>query len=126
MTPPQSNGRDPEKTRRSGRSSSKAASDSPMRRADELQRQMTIEEKAMQLSSVFPLALFDTKGTNRSQLDALLENGIGHISAIGLIGYKTPELMAKLINAVQRYLVTDTRLKIPAICTTRRCVASSR
>jgi beta-glucosidase len=76
---------------------------------------MTIEEKAMQLSSVFPLALFDTKGPNRSQLDALLKNGIGHVSALGLIGYKTPEVMAKLINAVQRYLVTETRLKIPAI-----------
>ena len=37
---------------------------------------MTIEEKAMQLSSVFPLALFDTRGTNHSQLDALLKNGI--------------------------------------------------
>jgi beta-glucosidase len=48
---------------------------------------MTIEEKAMQLSSVFPLALFDTKGTNRSQLDATLKHGIGHVSALGLIGH---------------------------------------
>jgi len=45
-------------------------------RADALLRQMTIDEKAMQLSSVFPLALFDTRGTNHSQLDALLKNGI--------------------------------------------------
>jgi beta-glucosidase len=94
----------------------------PMQRADALLRQMTIEEnqmtieeKAMQLSSVFPLALFDTAGTNRSQLDALLKNGIGHVSALGLIGHKTPEALAKAVNAVQRYLVTETRLKIPAI-----------
>jgi beta-glucosidase len=86
-----------------------------MQRADELLRKMTIEEKAMQLSSVFPLALFDTKGTNRSQLDALLRNGIGHVSALGLIGHKTPEQLAKSVNAIQRYLVTETRLKIPAI-----------
>jgi hypothetical protein len=46
----------------------------------------------MQLSSVFPLALFDTQGTNHSQLDALLKNGIGHVSAFGLIGHKTPDL----------------------------------
>jgi predicted histidine transporter YuiF (NhaC family) len=78
------------------------ASLTAMQRAEELLRQMTIEEKAMQLSSIFPLALFTTKGVNRSQLDALLKNGIGHISAIGLIGYKTSELMAKLINAVLR------------------------
>ena len=49
--------------------------DTAMQRAEELVRQMTIEEKAMQLSSVFPLALFDIEGTNRSQLDALLKNG---------------------------------------------------
>ena len=55
---------------------------------------MTVEEKAMQLSSVFPLALFDSKGMNHSQLDALLKNGIGHVSALGLIGHKTPETLA--------------------------------
>jgi hypothetical protein len=87
----------------------------PMQRADELLRQMTVEEKAMQLSSLFPLALFDTKGTNHSQLDALLKNGIGHVSALGLIGHKTPEVLAKSVNAIQRYLVTETRLRIPAI-----------
>ena len=69
----------------------------------------------MQLSSVFPLALFNTEGTNHSQLDALLKNGIGHVSALGLIGHKTPETLAKSVNAIQRYLVTETRLKIPAI-----------
>jgi hypothetical protein len=69
----------------------------------------------MQLSSVFPLALFDTNGTNHSQLDALLKHGIGHVSALGLIGHKTPETLAKSVNAIQRFLVTETRLKIPAI-----------
>jgi hypothetical protein len=39
-----------------------------MQRADELLRKMTIEEKAMQLSSVFPLALFNTDGTSHRQL----------------------------------------------------------
>ena len=87
----------------------------PLQRAEALLHQMTIEEKAMQLSSVFPLALFDTDGTSRSQLDALLKNGIGHVSALGLIGHKTPEQLAKSVNAIQRYLVTETRLKIPAI-----------
>jgi beta-glucosidase len=86
-----------------------------MQRAEMLLRQMTLEEKAMQLSSVFPLALFNTEVTNRGQLDAQLKNGIGHVSALGLIGHKTPEQIAKAVNAIQRYLVTETRLKIPAI-----------
>jgi beta-xylosidase len=92
-----------------------APSAAAMERVDALLRQMTVEEKAMQLSSVFPLALFDTKGTNHSQLDALLKNGIGHVSPLGLIGHKTPQQLAKAVNAIQRYLVTETRLKIPAI-----------
>jgi hypothetical protein len=77
----------------------KTRSGRPTQRADALLRTMTIEEKAMQLSSVFPLALFDTKGTNHSQLDAQLKNGIGHVSALGLIGHKTPEALAKAVNA---------------------------
>ena len=93
----------------------KSATSDAMQRADELLRQMTIEEKVMQLSSVFPLGLFNTEGTNHSQLDALLKDGIGHVSALGLIGHKTPEVLAKAVNAIQRYLVTETRLKIPAI-----------
>jgi beta-glucosidase len=97
------------------RAEARASSASAIDRAEGLLRQMTIEEKAMQLSSVFPLALFDTQGTNRAQLDALLKHGIGHVSALGLIGHKTPETLAKSVNAIQRYLVTETRLKIPAI-----------
>jgi Transposase len=40
---------------------------------------------------------------------------VGHVSALGLIGRKTPEALAKAVNAIQHYLVTETRLKIPAI-----------
>ena len=87
----------------------------PMQRADDLLRQMTIEEKAMQLSSIFPVALFDTGGIDHAQLAALLADGIGQVSALGLIGHKSPEVIAKAVNAVQRYLMTETRLKIPAI-----------
>jgi beta-xylosidase len=87
----------------------------PMQRADELLRTMTIEEKVMQLSAVMPFALLGPEGPIPSQLDAQLKHGIGHVSGPGLFGYKTPEALAKTANAVQRYLVTETRLKIPAI-----------
>jgi beta-glucosidase len=87
----------------------------PMWRADELLRQMTIEEKAMQLSCVVPLALLGPDGPMRGQLDALLRQGIGHVAGIGLLGHKMPDEIARSVNAIQRYLVTETRLKIPAI-----------
>ena len=74
----------------------------PMQRANALLGQMTIEEKAMQLSSVFPLALFDTKGPNHSQLDALLKNGIGHVSALGLMGTRRPRSWRRRSTQVTR------------------------
>ena len=52
-----------------------------MKRADALLRQMTVEEKAMQLSAMFPMALIGTDGLLRDQLDANLKHGIGQISA---------------------------------------------
>lgn len=88
---------------------------SALDRAEALLRQMTIEEKAMQLSALYPMALLGADGPIKSQLDAQVGQGIGHICGLGTFGYKTPETIAKTVNAIQRYLVTETRLKIPAI-----------
>jgi beta-xylosidase len=91
------------------------SSATPVQRADELLREMTVEEKAMQLSCVVPLALLGPDGLMRGQLDTLVGHGIGHIAGLGLIGHKTPEMLATTVNAIQRYLVTETRLGIPAL-----------
>jgi beta-glucosidase len=87
----------------------------PIQRADELLRKMTLEEKVMQLSCVYPMGLLGIEGPIQSQLDTQLGQGMGHIAGLGTFGHKTPEKIAKTINALQRYLVTQTRLKIPAI-----------
>jgi beta-glucosidase len=100
---------------RSTHAQSPAPTNQDTKRADDLLRQMTIEEKAMQLSCVVPLALLDRDGLMRGQADTLIKQGIGHVAGIGLLGHKAPETIAKSVNAVQRYLVTETRLKIPAI-----------
>jgi hypothetical protein len=49
-------------------------------------------DSRQQVSSVFPPLLFDTEGTNHSQLDALLKYGIGHVSALGvsLLSHEIP------------------------------------
>ena len=86
-----------------------------MQRADDLLRQMTIEEKAMQLSCAMPLALLDRNGLMRGQADTLIKQGIGHVAGLAMLGHKTPEQVAKAVNVIQRYLVTETRLKVPAI-----------
>jgi beta-glucosidase len=79
---------------------SQVLKDNPMQRADELLRQMTIEEKAMQLSCVIPIALIGSDGLMRGQLDSLLGQGIGHVAGVGLLGHKTPETIAKTVNAI--------------------------
>ncbi|HLV64590.1 MAG TPA: glycoside hydrolase family 3 protein, partial [Polyangiaceae bacterium] len=99
----------------SRRSAGAARSKSPRERADELLREMTLEEKAMQLTGVYPMALFGPEGPIREQLEAQLGRGIGHVSGLGTMGHKAPEVVAKTVNAIQRYLVTETRLGIPAI-----------
>jgi hypothetical protein len=86
-----------------------------MQSAEDFLRKMTIEEKAMQLSCLYPMSLIGTEGLIRSQLDTQLGQGIGHIAGLGTFGHKTPETIARTVNAVQRYLVTQTPLKIPAI-----------
>ena len=53
---------------RSTQAQSPAPTYQDMKRADDLLRQMTIEEKAMQLSCVVPLALLDRDGLMRGQV----------------------------------------------------------
>ena len=87
----------------------------PMQRADALLRMMTIEEKVMQLTGMYPTTLLAADGPIRSQLDAHLDEGVGHICIIGAFGNKRPETIAKAVNGIQHYLMTETRLGIPAI-----------
>ncbi len=84
-------------------------------KVDALLRRMTLEEKAMQVSCVVPLALLDSKGLMADQAEKLIKQGIGHIAGIGSFGHKSPVTVAKAVNTIQRYLVNETRLKIPAI-----------
>ncbi len=87
----------------------------PLERANELLRTMTIEEKAFQLSSIRSLSLFGPEGLIEEQFEQLLGRGIGHIAALPSIGYKTPSAVAGYVNRIQRFLVERTRLGIPAI-----------
>ncbi|MFJ6837854.1 beta-glucosidase [Streptomyces sp. NPDC091209] len=88
---------------------------SPERRADALLSQMTLDEKAMQLSATIPIPLLGVEGLIEPQAAKLLGSGIGHVSAIGLFGHKSPGTIAHAVNSIQRFLVERTRLGIPAI-----------
>jgi beta-xylosidase len=87
----------------------------PLERADELLHTMTIEEKALQLSSVLPHSLFGSDGPVEERFAEQLGQGIGYVSTLPSFGYKTPVAVAKYVNRIQHFLVEHTRLGIPAI-----------
>ncbi|MFJ9908739.1 glycoside hydrolase family 3 N-terminal domain-containing protein [Streptomyces sp. NPDC101152] len=84
-------------------------------RAVELLGRMTLHEKVAQLTSVIPTMLFDANGIRPEAAAAKLANGIGYVEPhMGGFPANAAEL-ARLNNAVQRHLVHETRLGIPAI-----------
>ncbi|MDX2676667.1 glycoside hydrolase family 3 N-terminal domain-containing protein [Streptomyces sp. NY05-11A] len=84
-------------------------------RAIELLGRMTLQEKVAQLTSLIPTMLFDAKGIRPDVAAAKLANGIGYIEPhLGGFPANAAEL-ARLNNAVQRHLLENTRLGIPAI-----------
>ena len=85
-------------------------------RVEELLSRMTLEEKIAQLGTVEIRQLVDEN--NRFSLDRareLLRNGIGQITRVSGGLEVGPREAAKLANEIQRFLVEETRLGIPAI-----------
>ncbi|BBY61607.1 beta-glucosidase [Mycolicibacterium sarraceniae] len=76
---------------------------------------MTTEEKVQQLTGIIPVGLLGEDGVSPQRCAEHLSAGIGHISMIATIGNKGPAAVAAATNEIQRYLVTGTRLGIPAI-----------
>lgn len=87
----------------------------PEKRARELLSQMTLEEKAQQITGMMPFALIAVDGPSDAQLEATLSRGIGHIAMFPNFGHMMPDELARAVNRIQRYLVEHTRLGIPAL-----------
>ncbi|MBP2328971.1 beta-glucosidase [Kibdelosporangium banguiense] len=81
-------------------------------RAAALLSQLTIEEKCSQLVGVFPWVLVDADGSDAEGSAEVLRNPPGHVAGLTA---DDPKRLASLTGAVQRKLVTQTRLGIPAI-----------
>lgn len=62
-----------------------------------------------------PPVLLQPDGLERASLDRVMKDGIGHISNLAMMGASSPDHLAEITNRVQRYLVENTRLGIPAI-----------
>ncbi|HPU38260.1 MAG TPA: glycoside hydrolase family 3 N-terminal domain-containing protein [Microthrixaceae bacterium] len=82
---------------------------------DALLEAMTVHEKLAQLGSVWSTQLVDEQGFSDHAAARLLVNGTGQISRVAASTGLHPRGLAVFANEIQRYLLEETRLGIPAI-----------
>jgi beta-glucosidase len=81
------------------------------KRVDDLLSCMTLEEKLAQMGSVWVYQVL----SGGEAFEALLAQGIGHITRLAGASSLEPTEAAALANRIQTYLIENTRLGIPAI-----------
>lgn len=85
------------------------------KRVADLLHQMTLDEKLAQIGSYFIYDLQTRGGLDQQKIDERLKHGIGQITRLGGASTLDPGCAAKTANILQRFLVEQTRLGIPAI-----------
>lgn len=80
-----------------------------------LMEQMTLEERIAQLGSVWSFEIADGETVSAELARQHLAQGIGQVTRPAGATNLEPPGVARLANAIQRYLVEETRLGIPAI-----------
>jgi len=85
------------------------------KRVSDLLRRMTTEEKVAQLGSIWVYELFEDMKFSKQKAQSLLTSGIGQITRLGGASHFRPGEAARFGNRIQKYLVENTRLGIPAI-----------
>jgi beta-glucosidase len=84
-------------------------------RVDDLLGRMTLDEKLAQLGGVWITDLLTAGEFDAAAARRRLRHGTGHVTRIGAATGLRPDGRARLVNAVQRLLVEETRLGIPAV-----------
>ena len=74
-----------------------------------------------QVGSVWAPDLLDGERFSAVKADALLCNGIGHVSRLGTASTLRPAELARTTNEIQRYIIEKTRLGIPALLHEESC-----
>ncbi|MCL4274842.1 MAG: glycoside hydrolase family 3 C-terminal domain-containing protein [Anaerolineales bacterium] len=90
-------------------------------RVETLLSQMTLDEKLAQLGSWWMYELQTAGQLDHSKLKGKLGNGIGQITRVAGASTLDPVAAAKAGNQIQKFLLEETRLKIPAILHEESC-----
>jgi len=84
-------------------------------RVDDLLARMTLDEKLAQLGSAWAFQLMSGSEYSAERTESLTRNGLGQVTRIAGATSLTADEAAQIANQVQRRLVEETRLGIPAI-----------
>lgn len=93
----------------------KSNEQSVKKKIEDLIRKMILEEKIAQLGSIPIRDLMEDEKFSSQKAQKLLINGIGQITRIAGGSDLEPKQVAEIVNAIQEFLIENTRLKIPAI-----------
>ena len=88
---------------------------SPEERARDLLGRMSLQEKIAQLGSCWSFELLTSYAFSAEKAARHLGRGIGQITRLGGATNLAPERCARLANQIQKYLVENTRLGVPAM-----------
>ena len=84
-------------------------------RVDDLLGRMTVEEKVAQLGSLWIYEIADEQGLRREWAQARMANGLGQVTRLAGGSTLGPVETARLANQIQKFLLEETRLGIPAL-----------
>jgi beta-glucosidase len=84
-------------------------------RARDLLARMTLDEKLAQLGALWSFEVFDGHGLDPERARERLAQGIGQVTRVAGATNLPPGQVADFGNQIQRFLVEETRLGIPAI-----------
>ena len=84
-------------------------------RVNDLLSRMSLAEKIAQIGSAWVYELLDGQDLNRDKVVERMTHGIGQITRLAGASSLDPKGCAKLANEIQRYLMEETRLGIPAM-----------
>lgn len=93
----------------------KNPSQSIEKRVEDLLSHMTLDEKCAQLGSYWVFELLENFKFCKTKAEKLLKYGIGQITRIGGASTFYPNEVAEMANTIQKYLIENTRLGIPAM-----------
>ena len=90
-------------------------------RTEILMQEMSLAEKIAQMGSFWVYQVIDGVKLNHDKAAQFMSNGIGHVTRVGGASNVTPIESAELTNSIQKWLLENTRLKIPAVIHEEAC-----